>query len=183
MARYLLKFGSRELSLHPGKWRIGRDPDCEVRIDSAAVSRHHATLDVHESQVMLWDHESINGVRVNGNDIVQCAELHLGDVISIGRERFQLVGGCSDLDVPTKELPLLEDTSKGDEGLALLSPREREVLAFFAEGYSQREIAQRIGISVKTVETYRARVGEKLGLDSRSELVRFALKHGLLKAD
>ncbi|MEX1257589.1 MAG: response regulator transcription factor [Gemmatimonadota bacterium] len=66
-------------------------------------------------------------------------------------------------------------------GLSELSPREREVLALTAEGYSSSEIGKKLFISSKTVDTYRARIMEKLGLNHRSELVRFALKVGLLR--
>ena len=62
-----------------------------------------------------------------------------------------------------------------------LSAREQEVLALTAEGFSSREIGERLFISPKTVDTYRSRIMEKLGLNHRSELVRFALKTGLLK--
>lgn len=62
-----------------------------------------------------------------------------------------------------------------------LSAREQEVLALTAEGFSSREIGERLFISPKTVDTYRARIMEKLGLNHRSELVRFALRTGLLK--
>ena len=68
------------------------------------------------------------------------------------------------------------------EGLALLSAREREVLAQTAQGYSSTEIGRRLLISPKTVDTYRARIMEKLRLNHRSELVRFALRTGLLRA-
>ncbi len=67
--------------------------------------------------------------------------------------------------------------------LARLSEREREVLALTAEGYSSAEIGERLFISPNTVDTYRSRIMEKLGLHHRSELVRFALRTGLLKAD
>ncbi|MCA9739736.1 MAG: response regulator transcription factor [Gemmatimonadota bacterium] len=69
----------------------------------------------------------------------------------------------------------------GDGGLGALSAREREVLALTAEGFSSREIGERLFISPKTVDTYRARIMEKLGLNHRSELVRFALHVGLLR--
>lgn len=49
-----------------------------------------------------------------------------------------------------------------------------------AERYSAREIGERLAISAKTVNTYRGRIMEKLGLNHRSELVRFALRAGLL---
>ena len=66
-------------------------------------------------------------------------------------------------------------------GLVDLSTREQEVLALTAEGFSSREIGQKLFISPKTVDTYRARIMDKLGLTHRSELVRFALRVGLLK--
>jgi two-component system response regulator NreC len=68
----------------------------------------------------------------------------------------------------------------GEPSLKALSPREREVLALTAEGFSSREIGKQLFISPKTVDTYRARIMEKLGLNHRSELVRYALKVGLL---
>jgi DNA-binding NarL/FixJ family response regulator len=68
-------------------------------------------------------------------------------------------------------------------GLAELSPREREVVRLTAEGYDARDIGERLYLSAKTVETYRRRAMEKLGLQSRAELVRYALRHGLLGAD
>lgn len=66
-------------------------------------------------------------------------------------------------------------------GLHELSSREQEVLALTAEGFSSREIGKKLFISPKTVDTYRARIMDKLGLNHRSELVRFALRVGLLK--
>jgi len=64
-----------------------------------------------------------------------------------------------------------------------LSEREQEVLRLTAEGYSNQEIGKQLYISPKTVDTYRQRIMEKLGLHHRSELVRYALNRGLLKAD
>ncbi len=63
---------------------------------------------------------------------------------------------------------------------SLLSPRETEVLRLIASGYTNQEAAQRFGISVKTVEGYRARVMRKLGVRGRAGLVRVALACGLL---
>lgn len=63
-----------------------------------------------------------------------------------------------------------------------LSEREREVLGLTAAGYTNQEIADQLVISAKTVDTYRSRVMEKLNLHHRSELVKYALRHGLLTA-
>ena len=74
--------------------------------------------------------------------------------------------------------------SRGEEDpLERLTEREREVLGFTAEGFSSAEIGKKLFISPKTVDTYRSRIMEKLGLHHRSELVRFALQQGLLKAE
>jgi two-component system, NarL family, response regulator NreC len=67
--------------------------------------------------------------------------------------------------------------------LNILSERERQVLGLVAQGYGSQEIAKQILVSVKTVETYRARIAEKLGLRTRSEIVRFAVQMGLLTCD
>lgn len=63
-----------------------------------------------------------------------------------------------------------------------LSEREREVLKLIAQGYTNKEIADMIFLSVKTVETHKAHIMDKLELRSRAELVRYALDNGLLKA-
>jgi DNA-binding NarL/FixJ family response regulator len=70
----------------------------------------------------------------------------------------------------------------GDEGgpERELSAREVEVLRQLALGYNNRQIAETLGLSVKTVETYKARLMDKLGVHGRAGLVRYALTHGLL---
>ncbi len=65
---------------------------------------------------------------------------------------------------------------------ASLSERERDVLVLVAGGYSASEIGERLFISPKTVETYKQRITEKLGLAHRSDYVQFCLRLGLLKS-
>ena len=62
-----------------------------------------------------------------------------------------------------------------------LSDRERQVLTLTAEGYSSAEIGRKLFLSPKTVDTYRARMMQKLGLSHRAELVRLALDTGMLR--
>ena len=61
-----------------------------------------------------------------------------------------------------------------------LTPRQRETLQLIAEGYSTKEIAFALGVSVKTVETHRAQLKERLGIYNVAGLVRFALRAGLI---
>jgi DNA-binding NarL/FixJ family response regulator len=72
-------------------------------------------------------------------------------------------------------------TADASEGPAALSEREAEVARLTAAGHSNKEIATRIGLSVKTVETYKARALEKLGLTGRADLVRYAVQQGWLQ--
>jgi DNA-binding NarL/FixJ family response regulator len=67
--------------------------------------------------------------------------------------------------------------SGGDEGLSV---RERDTLRLTASGFSNKEIAYRLEISVKTVETYKARAVEKLGLRTRADIVRYGAARGWL---
>ena len=62
----------------------------------------------------------------------------------------------------------------------LLTSREREVLQMIAEGKTNKEIANSLQLSVYTVEAHRGRIMEKLNLHSTGELVRFALRNGLI---
>ncbi len=62
----------------------------------------------------------------------------------------------------------------------ILSDRELQVLKLVAQGYTTAEISKQIFVGVKTIETYRSRFAEKLGLRARSDLVRFAVQMGLL---
>jgi DNA-binding NarL/FixJ family response regulator len=68
-----------------------------------------------------------------------------------------------------------------DDSYERLSPREQQVLQLIARGHTGQQVAERLGLSAKTVETYKSRLMTKLGLAGRSALVRYALQHGLLE--
>jgi two-component system, NarL family, response regulator NreC len=71
---------------------------------------------------------------------------------------------------------------RGEDQFDGLSEREREVLKLTAEGFSSQEIADKLIISAKTVDTYRQRIMDKLDIHHRSELIRYALRKGMLTA-
>ncbi|MCG6987137.1 MAG: response regulator transcription factor [Gemmatimonadetes bacterium] len=78
---------------------------------------------------------------------------------------------------------ILLDFISGDGGgpsvYSLLSPREREVLQLVAEGHSTKDIAAHLSVSVKTIETHRKQIMDKLGLHSVAELTKYAVREGL----
>jgi DNA-binding NarL/FixJ family response regulator len=67
--------------------------------------------------------------------------------------------------------------------LSALTPRQREILQLLAEGNGTRQIAERLNISIKTVETHRAQIMDRLGIYDVPGLVRFAIRVGLIAAD
>lgn len=111
---------------------------------------------------------------------------------SAGEELIQaiqtVVGGGfyfdSNLASKTLAAQFSDPGSNRDENHAPdLSPREKEVLAQLAWGFSNKEIADKLTLSVKTVETYKVRIFEKLKLRSRTEIVQYALRQGWLRED
>ncbi len=68
----------------------------------------------------------------------------------------------------------------GESELELLTPRQRQILQLVTEGQGTRQIAERLSLSVKTVETHRAQIMQRLGIHDLPGLVRFALRNGLL---
>ncbi|MDF2922387.1 MAG: nreC [Paenibacillaceae bacterium] len=62
----------------------------------------------------------------------------------------------------------------------ILSPREKEVLMLIALGHTQQEIAEQLAVSIKTVDSYKTRIREKLNMTKRSDMVRYALKHNII---
>jgi DNA-binding NarL/FixJ family response regulator len=107
------------------------------------------------------------------------------EIVAVVRKIAQ---GRGYVDVPTGGLPMdprlqpqVPRSKEIQEKLDMLSKRESEVLKAVAYGFTNREIAERLGISVKSIETYRYRVAEKLNFNSRADLVRFALEAGLLQ--
>jgi len=76
--------------------------------------------------------------------------------------------------------PAPQTVVPGSSRLDVLSAREHTVLERIARGFSGPEVAEQLGITVKTVDTYRHRIHEKLGVHHRSDYVRLALEHDLL---
>jgi DNA-binding CsgD family transcriptional regulator len=191
MAVFRLRYGAREVHLPLGTVTIGRAADCTLRIDDQWLSRHHAILRVEVDKVAIRDAGSRNGILINGIPIQTTRYLVGGDRIRLGSHELTLLRddgvAARAADETRDDLQMLrsapppQPNNGGPPPPDVLSPREREVLELLAAGHTQREIAERIGVGTKSVETYRSRVAEKLGIKSRAELVRYALLHGLLR--
>jgi two-component system response regulator NreC len=135
-------------------------------------------LTMHASEAYLFQVIQAGGA---GYVLKQTADVHLLEAIraaAVGRPFLY----------PTMEARLLTDYvhrarragARAAGAHLALSEREREVLRLVAEGYTNQEVAERLVVSVKTVETHRAHLMSKLGLQTRAELVRYALREGYL---
>lgn len=77
-------------------------------------------------------------------------------------------------------LDLVKASEEADP-LSILSPREREVVQLIVEGYPSAEIARVLSLATSTVDTYRARIMQKLQITTLSELIKFAIQNGLIQ--
>jgi DNA-binding CsgD family transcriptional regulator len=191
--RLVLEHGERKIVLAPGVYFVGRGDDVDLQLLDTLVSRRHAAVRVSRRGIVtIEDLGSANGVIVNDAAIRGPAAIHAGDVIRIGREELKLAlearTGLVSTFAPTERSGKPErrrrPTPLGSvKAFGKLSPREQEVLRMLATGLSQREIGEILGVSVKTVETYRARIADKLDLKTRAELVRYAVDTGILRPE
>ena len=102
----------------------------------------------------------------------------------IARAVAEVVAGRRYLSAPLSEraiAALTSQTPDQSDPLNALTPREREVLALAAEGMSTTAMAEKLFISPRTAETQRTNLMQKLGLQSQTDLVRFAIRRGLIQ--
>ncbi len=103
----------------------------------------------------------------------------------IARAVAEVVAGRRYLSAPLSERAIAALTSRTPDQadpLNALTPREREVLSLAAEGLSTTAMAEKLFISPRTAETHRTNLMQKLGLQSQTDLVRFAIRKGLIQA-
>jgi DNA-binding NarL/FixJ family response regulator len=77
----------------------------------------------------------------------------------------------------------LQSADRPGGALGALTPRQREILRLIAGGCSTKQIATQLGVSVKTIETHRAQLMDRLGIHDVAGLVRFAVREGVVGGD
>jgi DNA-binding CsgD family transcriptional regulator len=169
---------------------VGRGRDADLQLDDESVSRRHAKLVVMSDGLpAIEDLGSQNGTFINGKAIVGSARLHIGDRITLGSCDLEVLEtyapnplGYERATEPLSRERVSREPPSNDL-LSALSKREREIFVLLAEGIAQREIAKAFGVSTKTIETHRTRIGQKLQIKTRADLVRIALATGVLRPD
>lgn len=144
------------------------------------MSRHHATLFFDSLGLRIRDEQSSNGLFVNGRRVHGTAVITAGDRISIGREECEVRLAPEHSEIPTQQHARIDPFDPAGRGLESLSHRERQVFEMIVHGHGNREIGEKLSLSPKTIETYRARLGEKLGVKTRANMIDLALRLGVL---
>ena len=190
-SRFRLRWRGEELDV-ARELVIGRSSTCEVRVEDGLVSRRHARVAPGDDSLTVEDLGSRNGVLVNERRIAGPTLLGHGDLVGVGRQTFEVVDveALAESDTISTMPPPLVAPGEADvdvvqvtspASLDALSEREREVLQLVVLGHTQKEIAARLHLSVKTIETHRTRLSHKLGCKTRAELVSYAISAGLLR--
>jgi DNA-binding NarL/FixJ family response regulator len=106
--------------------------------------------------------------------------VHKEDTLQAFREALHAVTAGEHYFTPV----IVESVEKaGHSAMELLTDREREVLRLIARGHSNKEMAEHIGVAVKTIEYYRKNLQQKLSLHDVASLTRLAVKHGLVPTE
>jgi len=189
-ARFRLRHHDEEIDVE-GPIVVGRAAACRVRVDDRLVSRQHARFTMSEGALVVEDLESRNGVLVNERKITAPTALGHGDVVSIGLQSFEVIDAeATDANDALSTMPPPVPRGEGDTdvvqvtvtaNLDHLTEREREVLQLVVLGHTQKEMAAQLHVSVKTIETHRTRLAQKLGCRTRAELVSYAISAGVLR--
>jgi RNA polymerase sigma factor (sigma-70 family) len=136
-------------------------------------------LSIHESKPYV--HRALKA-GAKGYLVKETAGLEVVDAVrAVQRGERYLSQSITDL-LTTESFQKLESLIEVSP-LEALSPREREILQLVAEGKTSQEIAERLSISPKTVDTYRSRLMHKIGVDDMAGVVKFAIQHGVISLE
>jgi DNA-binding NarL/FixJ family response regulator len=157
-------------------------PDCNGIEATRQVKRVQPetrvlVLTMHENEEYLFQTLRAGA---SGYMLKEAADTELITAIrAVSRGRFYLSPSAQSIMVGD----YLQRVRSGEEhdSYNALTEREREILKLVAEGYTNNQIAERLTISPKTVDTHRTHVMDKLNLHSRAELVKYAMRRGLLE--
>jgi two-component system, NarL family, response regulator NreC len=145
------------------------------RLSAAYPDMHTLILTVHEDQVMLREALDAGAAgyiikrAIEAELIMAVRTVHHGDLYVHPFMAAALIRS------------VMPNRPAGTDTAECLTPRETEILQYIALGYTNRQIADALHISVRTVETHRAHLMAKLSLEGRAALVRYAREHDLLK--
>ncbi len=156
---------------------IGRREDNAYVVPDPRVSRVHAQIRKEAGSVIVTDLGSSAGTKVNGTELSGPTVVRHGDRVSLGpvTATFEDPAAASQ----AEESTMVFDVPKVETG-PHLSPRQQQVLELMAEGMTNSEIGEQLGVTERTVKAYAQELYDKLGVRNRAGAVAEAAKLGLL---
>jgi DNA-binding NarL/FixJ family response regulator len=157
------------------------------RLDGPAAASQIAQVSPDTSVVVLTMHDSNHVIRevlrsgAKGFVLKTDADQDLIEAVeAVAQKRHFFTKRVADV---VMEGYLTGRTANAKEDKIKLTTREREILSLLADGVSSKQIALKLNISVRTVESHRIHINRKLGFGSIAELVRYAIRHGIVGAN
>ncbi|MDX1619802.1 MAG: LuxR C-terminal-related transcriptional regulator [Nitriliruptorales bacterium] len=156
---------------------LGRRGDNPYVVAAPQVSRVHAQIERRAGSIVITDLGSSGGTKVNGEKITGSHVVNHGDTIEFGGVSCRLEDPATA--AMGEQQTMVMEVPEVDLGPSL-SPRQQEVIELIAEGMTNAEIGDQLGISERTVKAYAQELYDKLGVRNRAGAVAEAVKHGLL---
>lgn len=156
---------------------VGRRATNGIVLDHPAVSRVHARVSIQGGVVLLTDLCSTAGTTVDGHAIANPTTLEHGDRVGFGPVElvFEDPSAMGVIEEVTQV-----DLAPGEIPAPTLSPRQREIVQLMADGHSNAEIAEELGLTHRTVKSYASEIYARLGTPNRAGAVAMAIRHDLM---
>jgi DNA-binding NarL/FixJ family response regulator len=138
-------------------------------------------VEARDTRLLIYTGTSSNELVAEALHAKPHGFVHKEDTLQDLRDALRAV--MSGISFVTKHANEMSEKSEGALAAELLTEREREVLTLLAKGLSTKQIADKLGTAVKTIETHRSNISQKLGLHDAVALTRFAIRHGLVSAE
>lgn len=167
----------RVIRLEQDEATLGRRQDNAYVVPDPRVSRVHAEVRREAGAVIVTDLGSSGGTKVNGDEIAGPTVVKHGDRVSFGP--LACVFEDPAMAAEGEDATVVFDVPKVETG-PHLSPRQQQVLELMAEGMTNSEIGEELGVTERTVKAYAQELYDKLGVRNRAGAVAEAARHGML---
>ncbi len=156
---------------------VGRRRTNDIVLDHPGVSRVHARIALQGSAVVVADLSSTAGTTIGGRTIDGPSILRHGDRVSFGPITlvFEDPNAMGTIEEVTEVV-----LAPGEVPAPTLSPRQAEIVKLMADGRSNREIADELGLTHRTVKSYASEIYARLGVPNRAGAVALAIRHDLM---
>ena len=139
-------------------------------------------LSMHDSEEYIYNVMKVGGLGLISKNVMKGELVYAIKTAYDGNQYFGQSWSAEKLRDLKSRFEFLTGTTKKEDGVTL-TPREREILKLIGDGLTSQEIAQKIHLSKRTIDSHRAHLLKKLGVSSLSELMKYAIKYSQMYSD